>query len=151
MKTKKPSKLPVQQTQELNLSLCPHCYCMTKTLDGMCGKCKREKTVKQAQEWEKEFNKIVNEYVGEVSDEKEKIMVIFEPIDVVEKLKFFIRSLLASQKQEMVEKIERAERNAINEGIKKFGVYKYDYMEGVFIMKFSLLDILSALEKEGKI
>ena len=62
----------------------------------------------------------------------------------------WVEELLSSQKQEMVEKIERAERNAINEGIKKFGVYKYDYMEGVFIMKFSLLDILSALEKEGK-
>ena len=51
---------PVKQTQEPNLSLCPHCYCMTKTLDGMCGKCKREKTVKQTQGWEKEIERVVD-------------------------------------------------------------------------------------------
>jgi hypothetical protein len=26
-----------------SLSLCPHCYCMTYTIKGKCGKCKKEK------------------------------------------------------------------------------------------------------------
>ncbi len=25
------------------ISLCPHCYCMTKTIRGLCGKCHKEK------------------------------------------------------------------------------------------------------------
>lgn len=26
-----------------SLSSCPHCFCMTYTIDGKCGKCKKEK------------------------------------------------------------------------------------------------------------
>ena len=26
-----------------NLSLCPSCHCMTKTIKGFCGKCKKKK------------------------------------------------------------------------------------------------------------
>jgi len=26
-----------------SLSLCPHCYCMTYTIKGKCGKCKEKK------------------------------------------------------------------------------------------------------------
>ena len=25
------------------LSLCPHCFCITKTIKGKCGKCKKRK------------------------------------------------------------------------------------------------------------
>ena len=125
---------------------------MTKTLDGMCGKCKREKTVKQTQEWE-------NKCMEDITPIKYKIQNIFANITEHGKLDFSkseyramedLEKLFSSQKQEMMENIERAERNAIDESIKKFRVYKYDYMEGVFMMKFSLLDILSALEKDGK-
>jgi len=28
------------------ISLCGDCYCMTKTVDGKCGKCKGEKKIK---------------------------------------------------------------------------------------------------------
>jgi hypothetical protein len=31
----------------LKLSLCPHCYCMTYTVSGYCGKCKKLKKVKK--------------------------------------------------------------------------------------------------------
>lgn len=100
--------------------------------------------VKQTQGWEKSLENTRLWKEGGSS---------FECSDyegICEDMKHFISKTRSSQKQEIVEKIERAERNAINEGIKKFGVYKYDYMEGVFMMKFSLLDILSALEKEKK-
>lgn len=29
------------------VSACPHCYCMTHTIDGLCGKCGKEKDEKE--------------------------------------------------------------------------------------------------------
>lgn len=31
------------QNEEDALSLCPNCFCITKTFNGKCGKCKEEK------------------------------------------------------------------------------------------------------------
>lgn len=33
----------VQKAREKSITPCPHCYCMTKTINGNCGKCKKEK------------------------------------------------------------------------------------------------------------
>ena len=41
---KNPEKLLKEANKWLDsLSQCPHCYCMTYTIKGKCGKCKKEK------------------------------------------------------------------------------------------------------------
>lgn len=32
-----------KEDRDFNLSQCPYCFCMTKTINGKCGKCKKSK------------------------------------------------------------------------------------------------------------
>ena len=49
----KPIKKPMKNKQEdTKISLCPHCNCMTHTIEGLCGKCMNTKI---KPDWEKEF------------------------------------------------------------------------------------------------
>ena len=43
MKNKKFKKIYKRVSKELDISLCPHCFCMTYTVKGKCGKCKDKK------------------------------------------------------------------------------------------------------------
>lgn len=65
--------------KKMKLSFCPHCFCMTKTIKGKCGKCREERKMKSIS-FEGEVLKGRNGYevVNEVGNSLDKILEQFK-------------------------------------------------------------------------
>jgi hypothetical protein len=111
----------ISETPTQELSQCPSCLCMTKTIgDKYCGKCKAIKTA-AAQDWEKEFDKMTETPYFDSSEEandwlkKNNKKHLFENYCYPEsecelseeKVKDFITQLLATQANAIFEDIEK--------------------------------------------
>jgi len=64
-----------------------------------------------------------------------------------------IQELISKTQQDtiegMKETLEEGEKKAIETMAKKYKTYNYDFMEGVFALKFAVQDILDKLKKES--
>ena len=106
---------PMQNDKDLDkawktLSLCSKCYCMTKTIDGACGKCKEDKPEKQEVE-EMELiilQDLVDEIGEQVTRDYEAKHGLWEGISIsnsrsIDKALIRLNQLLSKQKQRMEE------------------------------------------------
>lgn len=104
------------------LSLCHSCYCMTKTIKGVCGKCWNIKPLTELLknkgkelDWEKQMEWILANriaYIGNeipdyfTTDKRSKSLYLGCPQDMIDELQDFIQSLLTQQRTELLEEIK---------------------------------------------
>ena len=104
----KPIKKPMKNKQEdTKISLCPHCNCMTHTIEGLCGKCMNTKI---KPDWE-DLNKQLDTYWATIDKTEGGHQIIKEIKPIIYK------AFMKQEEQHKKEMIKRVEHQAEYNGI----------------------------------